>query len=270
MTKSKTDIRDSKQMFRGTCLCTDAEGYTTLSETLEPEALAKVMNEYFGTIFEPVKTHKGTVSELVADSMIATWESGQSEKVHRMKACHAALGIADAVNRFNQSNRHSQLPTRIGLHTGHMMVGNIGAIDRYEYNPIGDIVNTASRIESLNKHLGTRILATQEVVYDLDDFLTRELGAFILKGKTKPVVVYELMCLKEEAGKQQKRRCSVFSKALDAYKRQSLKHGIELFSDLTNMNGGDGPSGFYLALCRKYEKDPSRGVWDGVVRLDEK
>ena len=100
---------------------------------------------------------------------------------------------------FNRANRTSQLPTRIGLHTGQMMVGNIGAIDRYEYNPIGDIVNTASRIEGLNRHLGTRILASREVLYGLDEFLTRDLGEFVLAGKSKPVAVYELVCRKEEA-----------------------------------------------------------------------
>jgi adenylate cyclase len=270
MTKNMADIRESKRVFRGTCLCTDAKGYTTLSETLEPEAMAKVMNEYFEVVFEPVKRHKGTVSEVVGDSMIAIWESGKSEKAHRINACQAALGIAGAVNRFNESNTASSLPTRIGLHTGHMMVGNIGAIDRYEYNPIGDIVNTASRIEGLNKHLGTWILATQEVVYDLDDFLTRELGAFILKGKSKPVVVYELMCLKEEAGEQQKRLCSIFPEALAACRTQSWKEGMEMFSELAATNGKDGPSRFYLDLCNKHEKDSSVEEWDGVVRLDEK
>ena len=267
ITRRLEDIRESRRVFRGTCLCTDAESYTTLSETLAPEALAKVMNEYFEVVFGPVKKHKGTVSEVVGDSMIAIWESGQSEKVHRINACHAALGIAGAVNRFNQTNRTSRLPTRIGLHTGHMMVGNIGAIDRYEYNPIGDIVNTASRIEGLNKYLGTWILATREVVYDLDDFLTRELGAFILKGKSKPVVVYELMCVKEEAGEHQKRLCSIFPEALAACRTQLWKEGIEMFSELTTMNGKDGPSRFYLDLCEKYENDPSKEIWDGLVRL---
>jgi len=270
MAKSIKDIRDSKQSFQGTCLCTDAERYTTLSETLKPEALAKVMNEYFEAIFAPVKKHKGTVSEVTADSMIAVWTEGRSENAHRLNACRAALDIADAVNRFNQSNPASRLPTRVGLHTGHMMVGNIGAMDRYEYNPIGDIVNTASRIEGLNKHLGTRILASREVIRDLDGFLTRELGEFILKGKTKPVAVCEIIGLQHKADEQQRKLCAVFSEALDAFRNYNLKYGIELFSDLTTMNNGDGPSIFYLALCKKYEKHPPTALWDGVVRLDEK
>jgi adenylate cyclase len=268
--KSSLDIRTNSELFQGTCLCTDAEKYTTLSETMDPRSLGKLMNEYFHTVFGPVKRQNGTVSEVVGDSMIAIWQAEQSEIADRVKACLAALGINDVMHRFNQANRASQLPTRIGLHTGHIMVANIGAMDRYEYNPVGDIVNTASRIEGLNKYMGTRILASREVVYDLKEFLTRELGEFILSGKSKPVVIYELICRKEEAGLRERQICSLFPEGLSAYKRQSWKEGIEIFSELIKMNGTDGPSRFYLGLCEKYEKNPPGELWEGLVRMDDK
>jgi adenylate cyclase len=270
MAKKMGDIRESKKLFRGTLLCTDAENYTTLSETLDPETLARVMNDYFETVFEPVKQNNGVVSEVVADSMIAVWEAGESETDHRIRGCHAALGIARAVQEFNSKNREFLLPTRIGLHTGRMMVGNIGAIDRYEYNPIGDIVNTASRIEGLNKHLGTRILASREVVDGLDEFLTRDLGEFVLAGKSKPVAVCELICSREEAEEQQERLCSIFQEVLEAYRNQSWENGIRMLSDLLKMNGGDGPSRFYLELCKECSEKPSMDVWDGMVRVGKK
>jgi len=270
MAKHMEDIRASKQVFRGTLLCTDAENYTPLSETLEPEALARVMNDYFETVFEPVKRNNGIISEVVADTMIAVWEANEPETDHRAQACHAALGIVDAVNGFNRANREFRLPTRMGLHTGQMMVGNIGAMDRYEYNPIGDIVNTASRIEGLNKHLGTRILASREVVDGLNDFLTRNLGEFILAGKSKPVAVYELICRREEAGEEQYKLCSIFPEVLDAYRNQSWENGIKMLSELLKMNGGDGPSRFYLAFGKQHAENPFAELWDGMVRVGKK
>jgi len=270
ITKRGGDIRESKQVFSGTLLCTDAENYTTLSETLRPEALAQVMNEYFEAVFGPVKTRNGTVSEVVADSMIAVWEAAESETVHREQACHAALGIAHAVHQFNQTHRDSPLPTRIGLHTGQMMVGNIGAMDRYEYNPIGDIVNTASRIEGLNKRLGTRILASREVVFGLDEFLTRDLGEFVLAGKSKPVAVCELICLKNEADAYLEQLSAVYPKVLDAFRNQSWENGIKMLSDLLNMNGDDGPSRFYLEMFRKHAKHSFNERWNGLVHVDQK
>lgn len=267
MTKSIEDIRASKQVFHGTILCTDAEKYTALSETMDPETLAGFMNEYFETVFEPIKRNSGTISEVVADSMVAVWEAAEPETAHRTRACHAALEIVEALHGFNKTNRVSRLPTRIGLHTGRMMLGNIGAMDRYEYNPIGDIVNTASRIEGLNKQLGTRILASLEVVYGLDDFLTRDLGEFILAGKTKPVAVCELVCLREEADEKQKRICSIFPKVLDAYRNQAWEKGIKMLSELMKMDGGNGPARFYLEFGKKHSENPSIKLWDGKVRV---
>ncbi len=134
----------------------------------------------------------------------------------------------------------------------------------------GHIVNTASRIEGLNKHLGTRILVSREVVDGLDGFLTRDLGEFILPGKSKPVAIYELICSREEAGEQQERLCSIFQEVLDAYRNQAWDDGIRMLSDLLKMNGGDGPSRFYLELCKECSEKPSMDVWDGMVRVGKK
>ena len=86
------------------------------------------------------------------------------------------------------------MPTRIGLHSGRMVLGHVGAMDHYEYRAVGDIVNTAARIEGLNKRFRTRILASDDVLVGLDDFLTRRLGTFVLAGKSKPLVIHELIC----------------------------------------------------------------------------
>ena len=151
-------------------------------------------------------------------------------------------------------------------------MGNVGAYDRYEYRALGDIVNTASRIEGLNKTLGTRVLASQEVVRQLDGFLTRELGAFQLVGKSQPLVVHELLCGIEEARPYQRLLCAQFAEALEAYRKREWDQAIDQFSALIHhpSTQGDGPSLFYVTLCEQYKTNPPRATWTGVVRVTQK
>ncbi len=270
MGKDPVDAGSNKQLFQGTCLCTDAENYTTLSESMNPDRLRRLMNEYFQAIFEPVKKHGGTVVEVVGDSMIAVWPVSASARTHREKACHAALDIVAAVNQFNRLKKGTPLPTRIGIHTGHMMIGNIGAMDRYEYNPIGDLVNTASRIEGLNKYMGTRILASREVAADLDDFLTRELGKFILAGKSRPVAIFEILCRREQASEEQTQLCLSFEKALGLYRNRMWEQGFRHFSDLHMSYGEDGPSRFFSVRCNNFVAHPTKAPKDDVINLNMK
>jgi adenylate cyclase len=270
LSKNMGDITTSSQTVYGTCLFTDAGQYTTLSETMKPEELSRFMNKYYEILFEPVRDNGGTVINVVGDSMLAVWATALPDAGFRRRACVAALEIHNKINRFNQSYQTSQLPTRIGLHAGQMMLGNIGAGDHFEYRPVGDIVNTASRMEGLNKYLGTDILVSEEVLYQLDDFVIRELGKFVLVGRTKPTTVYELLCRKDALHPQIKDLCNTFSEALCAYRKQSWMDAIDRFHEAMKIKGLDGPSHFYLDLCKKYREFPPDENWDGIVRLDEK
>ncbi|PXF59583.1 MAG: adenylate/guanylate cyclase domain-containing protein [Deltaproteobacteria bacterium] len=270
LAKNMAYIKSSSHMVYGTCLFTDAEKYTTLSENMEPKELSSFMNKYWGVLFEPVKRHGGVVSDVVGDSMLAIWATAQPDTALRTQACLTALDIAVAVQKFNQSHDNLKLPTRIGLHSGYMLLGNIGAINHYEYTPIGDIVNTASRVEGLNKYLGTRMVLSEDVLYQVDGFLTRKLGKFLLIGKSKPVVVYELICLIGESSEQQRRLCKIFNTAMNAFRRQSWDEAIKGFNKSMEIHSKDGPSIFYLKLCEKYKENPPGETWDGLVSLDRK
>jgi adenylate cyclase len=135
---------------------------------------------------------------------------------------------------------------------------------------MGDIVNTASRIESLNKQLGTGILVSEEVVRQIDGFLRREIGKLKVAGKVKPIVVYELLGRLEECDDGKRQTCELFAEALDAFRRQSWDEAREKFSECCEKLGEDGPSRFYIKLCEDYEKNPPGESWDGMVRMDRK
>ena len=270
LTKSTADIGSNGQIVYGTCLWTDAEQYTSLSENMDPKDFSSFMNRYFEAVFEPVKRYGGIVSNVVGDSMLAIWATTNPDAELRKQGCLAALDISSAVHQFNQSSDKFKLPTRIGLHSGQLLLGNVGAFDHYEYRPVGDIVITSTRLEGLNKYLGTRILVSEEVLHQLDGFLTRELGGFLLVGKSNPIVVNELICRIEDSSEQQRSLCAIFAEALSAYKRKSWKEAIEKLHESLQIDKEDRPSLFYLELCEKYRENPPVEMWNGIVCMDKK
>ena len=267
LAKNVAEVQSGAKLVFGTCLCTDAEKYSALSETMDPNELRNFLNKYYEALFEPVRSHGGIVSDVIGDSMMALWTTAHPDTTVRSQACVAALEISRSVHQFNLASNRLQLPTRIGVHSGHMALGSVGAIDHYEYRAVGDIVNTVSRIEGLNKKLGTSILVSAEVLDQLDDFLTRELGQFLLSGKSRSVVVHELICRMEEATEQQRSLCATFTEALGAYQKQSWARAIDKFNQLLQISHQDGPSHFYLKLCEEYKKNPPGANWDGIVRF---
>jgi adenylate cyclase len=265
-----SSIKARRKPVYGICLFTDAGGYTGIAETMHPEKLRSYMNQYFDAIFEPVKTNSGIGLELKADSMLAIWTEDHPDRALKNIACHTALDIIHALDEFNQVHSRAPLPTRIGIHSGYISLGFIGAIDHYQYQPVGDAVNTASRMEGLNKRLGTQILVSEDVLEQSEDFLARRLGQFILAGKSKPVAACELICRIKDSTDLQKNLCTIFSSALDAFRRQSWNEAVAGFKESLKMQPEDGPSRFYLDGCEKYKRNPPGDTWDGVVRLATK
>ena len=113
------------------------------------------------------------------------------------------------------------------------------------YRAVGDTVNTASRIEGLNKALGTHVLASKEVIEYLDNFHTRELGIFLLAGKNKPLIIHEIISLKNDSSKEMKMLCRQFSEALGLFKINQLEEALEIFNRLVQVYPNDGPCKFY-------------------------
>jgi adenylate cyclase len=157
----------------------------------------------------------------------------------------------------------------MGLHFGEVVMGHVGAMDHYEYRAVGDIVNTASRIEGLNKQLGTRILVSHEVLDGLDGFLSREVGMFRLVGKSKPLTLYELIAERANQADMPNIDYSLFSRALLAFQEKRWYDALDGFSSFIARYGEDGPSRYYLALNEQYRMSPPEN-WDGVVKLARK
>ena len=264
------DIRRDDQTLYGVCLFTDCEGYTTVSEKISARELNDFMHKYFAAIFEPIRQNGGRIVGLKGDAVLAVWRGTEADTRMREQACAAALGIARAVRRFNDSLENFKLPTRIAIHAGEIFFGNIGAEDHYQYGVMGDTVNTASRMDGLNKHLGTEILVSEEVIHDVKGFLTREAGTFLFKGKAQRIRVHELLSRADEAAEMQRKACKIFAEGLSAFRCQSWPQAQEKFQKSSDLLHGDRLSGFYLKLFDHYKNQPPKEPWEGVVELEEK
>ncbi|MCA9498979.1 MAG: adenylate/guanylate cyclase domain-containing protein [Nitrospira sp.] len=263
------NFKGGSQVVYGTCLFTDAPNFTTLSGKLNPREWSHIYGKYFMALVTPVRHHGGLIVDLKGDSILAIWKATQDELGLRKQACFAALDIAKSVDRFNQEVAPFSFPTRIGLHCGPFTIGPMGAVDHDESRPAGNVVNTASRVEGLNKYLGTTIVVTGDVVHGLEAvLLLRELGQFKLKEKDTSFVIHELISRLEESDQKRMRASGLFAKALGAFRIQDWNIARELFSQCVDLVDGDGPSEFYLQLCEQFIKNPPPEPWDKVVTLE--
>lgn len=211
---------------------TDVEGFTSISEGLDPIRLSAMMSDYFKTIGQPVTRRQGLVSDQTGDAMLAIWAAAKPDIDLRQQACEGALDICEALAAFHKERGYPVLATRIGLHAGRIAVGGLRIGTTEHYRSFGVIVNTSQRIQSLNKLLRTRILASKDVVDGLSGLLIRPVGAFVFAGLTLPLDIYELLGRKAELLNIPRSGnvvwlCAAFADALDAYKDGQWQTSIE-------------------------------------------
>lgn len=252
-----------------TCLASDMSGFTTIAETMPPDRTAQLMNDYFDALAAPLKKHNVSVTEFRADAIMCAWTAPRPEENVRRAAMLAALEMCQAILQFGGRSR-TPLTPRVGLETDFVHIGHAGGGGHFVYSIVGDGANTASRIEGLNKHLKTRVLATDAVTGGIEGFLLRPLGDFQLQGKNETVGVIELIAREPEATDEQHRLCDRFAEALDAFRGGYWREAAGLFQAVAQQFCDDGPSLFYLDYCRQCMHQPSRLDDPTVIHMREK
>jgi class 3 adenylate cyclase len=177
-----------------TFIFTDIAGFTTLSEGLEASDLVGLVNEYLDGMSEIVLQHDGTIDKFIGDAVVAFFGAPGKQDNHAERAVEAALHLDRFAQGFAEEKRAQGIPfgiTRIGVHTGEAMVGNFGGRQRFDYTAMGDTVNTAARLESVNKQLGTRICVSAVTAAMSPHVTFRPVGTLVLKGKTEGIAVLE-------------------------------------------------------------------------------
>jgi adenylate cyclase len=249
----------SKGEVSGVCLVSDIEGSVELCQKYTSSESSAIFSEYFKVLEPIVSSHGGEIVQIAGDGMIAIWvDPGLANK--KLAACKAAIKMKQAVDEYYSSGR-TVLPTRFGLHEGTFTLEQVWP-EKPEKpgNVVGDVVNTASRIEQVNKILGTKILVSSLVAIDLINIITRPVGAFPLKGKTYPLSLVEIVSIKSETNLRKyfliRRYFYQFKHGLKAFQSGDWVAAQKVFCTLNEKNINDGPTKYYLKMSQIYLDNP--------------
>ncbi|BDU72289.1 adenylate/guanylate cyclase domain-containing protein [Mesoterricola silvestris] len=241
----------------------DIQDFTSISERVEPEELVAKLGAYFEAVSRVLIEHGGTVDKFIGDSVMGFWNAPKPLPDHALRACTSALRAQARIAELNAAWKGVAFHTRIGLHTGEAIVGNIGYDARMNYTAIGDNVNLASRLEGLNKVYGTRILISGATAAAAGDaILTRPLDRVSVKGKRNSGLILELVALRAEATPDQIAGAERFAEAFDRYQARDLTGALALLEEPAR--AGDGPAQVLAERCRHYLGAPPGDDWNGV------
>ncbi len=250
-----------------TAMFTDIVGFTKITETMTAEQTAEMLNAYFTEVMEVIFEKSGTLIKFIGDAVFAVWGAPVKISDHAQKAAETALLIQQGVREFNASGRFPALHTKVGVHTGPMVVGNLGSVRRFDYTAIGDAVNLSSRIEGLNKYYGTSILLTEATKKEVrGDFNVLSMGLVNVVGKSETIEIFSLF---EESITESVRdkwlsglaefRIKAFDEAINYFQQaaqrdERLQIACELFCEHANY----------------YKQNPPSKEWKGEIIHESK
>lgn len=265
--ESKQAAEVSGQRRNLTIFFSDITDFTTISEQLTPNELASQLAEYLGAMSSIIIDHGGTIDKYIGDAIMAFWGAPIEVKDHANQACLAALDCQKKVKQLAIKWAAEGKPifnVRIGINTGEIIVGNLGSSHRLSYTVMGDAVNLTNRLEGLNKEYNTHILIGQATLNELpDDYAYRLVDIVVVKGKTEPVPIYELVAIKGDITSLDAEFLHLFSQAVKFYVERDWARAKIRFAKLLLTKPGDHACEIFIQRCEEYEKNPPPEDWGG-------
>jgi class 3 adenylate cyclase len=263
-----------------TVLFCDMKGFTSLSEGTTPQGLVKVMNHYLSTMSGPIRSHRGIIDKYIGDAIMAYWGPPFTEHGEQARlACLAAVEMADRGTALRTELPEllgvrtvpSDCEVRIGIATGEVLVGSIGSEFMMSYTVMGDAVNLASRLESVNKIYGSHSLVSEATITAAGDAVeSREIDRLVVVGQTRPEAVFEIIGRKGELTEKQLALQARYAEGLAAYRSRRWDDARRAFQAALEAVPGDGPSKAMAHRVENFQANPPAADWDGAWRLDQK
>jgi adenylate cyclase len=256
-----------------TVLFSDVRGFTTISEGLQPDQLAALMNEYLGAMTTIVRHHRGTLDKYIGDAIMAFWGAPLEDEDHAAHAVTTALEMQGALrdlNRHLKAKGWPELKIGVGINTGTMTVGDMGSPVRKAYTVMGDAVNLGSRLEGITKQYGVGIIVGEATREKLDDrFVLRELDRVRVKGKAEPVGIYEPIGAAGQVAPEVLADLQTWEQALRAYRAQDWSLAERTLRELAQVR----PHylyDLYAGRIARYRQESPGADWDGVTTFETK
>ena len=256
-----------------TIFFSDIRGFTSISEKLTPEELVHLLNEYLSEMSSIITKDQGLVDKYMGDAIMAFWGAPLDQSNHAEMACSSSLEMMDKLRELQIKWKKEGIPSfeiGIGLNSGDAIVGNMGSFDRFDYTAMGDNVNLASRMEGLNKIYGTNTIITENTFKAVKDkFEVRRLDAAKVKGKKKPILIYELLARKGRLNEKQSNFVKLFEEGLEFYFKKKWKEAVKSLQAAQKLMDDDA-SNVFINRCKEFLKNPPPKDWDGVWEMKTK
>jgi adenylate cyclase len=262
-----------------TMFFSDIANFTSISETMTPEKLVEHLSLYFDELSHIITENNGTIDKYIGDSIMAFWGAPLHDKDQTYNACHTALKCQKRLSELNRQWELEGKPifkTRIGVHRDDVLVGIIGSREKMNYTLIGDGVNAASRLEGLNKAYGSLILVSENIVSHVEEhFLFRPLDIIAVKGKKKPMHIFELVAQYKEDStllptKEQKELCDAFTSAFKLYSLRRFEDALKAFEEIHGHFPHDAATEVFIKRCQEFIKTPPPPEWEGFIQATTK
>jgi len=269
----------SAQMENITVLFSDIRSFTKMAEVLSPQELLNFLNAYFRRMNQSIHQYHGFIDKFIGDAIMALFAApDRSKEEEAVNAIRAAIAMQRAIQEYNvQRIRRGYLPiaSGIGIHSGPVVIGTVGSEDRMDSTVLGDVVNLASRLESLTKHYQAKIIISAHTYRLLGDetfsLQWRELDFVSVKGKDKPISIFEIIDCDEETVKEKKQRLlKPYHEGLRHYHSRHWEEALALFRECLKIYPEDVVSRIYVDRCQQYMVTPPADDWYGIWRLQEK
>ncbi len=257
-----------------TAFFSDVQGFTSISEKLAPKELVELLNEFLTEMTDIILKYEGTVDKFEGDAIIAFFGAPNDLDNQAEAACAACIDMQKRLAELREkwrSLKKPELKMRIGLCTGSAVIGNMGSKSRMDYTMMGDTVNTAARLEGVNKVYGTYVMVSETTFSaTFGRIAARELDSINVVGKKEPVKIYELLGYSHEVDDDVKNMTDQYVIGLYAYKAQDWDKAIKFFKEALDIAPDDGPSKTMLQRCDEFKLNPPGKGWDGSFSMKSK